>query len=205
MSLLTRFGPKTAGTFPSVWLYKADPQEYGLPNLESEVDQTDIWDGVRNHVAKKNMMAGKMGDLVLFYHSNSKKETGIVGVCEIVKEYYDDPTAKDPSSKYYDAKWKKKDTGECVWKSVDIKLVEKWDEPVTLIQLKEEKENNNKVVSQMQLFTTARLSVQKVAKEALEEIERLRLANMARAAAAPADEDAGKASAGPARKKQKKA
>ena len=171
MTTLKRFG-----TYQNIWLYKSEPDTYSINDLESEEGAVDIWDGVRNHSAKKNMMSGKLGDLVLFYHSNNKKETGIVGVCEIVKESYDDPSAKDPNHKYYDPKWQMKNTNECRWKSVDVKLLEKWDKPVTLIQLKKAAETNS-IIKNMQLFTTARLSVQKVEQAAFELIEEIRLSN----------------------------
>lgn len=169
MTTLTRFGSRGS----NIWLYKADPEEYSIHDLEKEPGSTDVWDGVRNHVAKKNMMAGKIGDLVLFYHSNSKKETGIVGVCEIVKESYPDPLQQDPSSKYFEKKGPNK-KGEWPWKSVDIKLLEKWAQPVTLIQMKA---SDDPAIKNMQLFTTARLSVQAVEKEAFEKIEAMRMEN----------------------------
>ena len=173
---LSRFGK----TIPNVWLYKADPEEYSIHDLEKEPEQRDMWDGVRNYVARNHMRAAKLDDLVLLYHSNSKKETGIVGVAKIVREAYDDPTAMEPGDPHYDPKWQAKD-GKCRWSCVDIKLLEKWEEGsgVTLIQLKEEKETN-KVIASMQLFTSARLSVQAVELEAFERIESMRLENLSR-------------------------
>ena len=173
---LSRFGSK----WNSVFLYKADPEEYSILELEKAPQGTDVWDGVRNHVAKNNMKAGKINDLVLFYHSNSKKQTGIVGVCKIVREAYEDPVQSDPTSKYFHAKGPNKKTGEWPWKSVDIQLLEKWPQPVTLNQLKERSETDP-TIKAMQLFTTARLSVQVVEKEAFEKIEAMRLENQSAA------------------------
>ena len=118
-----------------------------------------MWDGVRSHVAKKKIDAGRPGDLVLFYHSNNSKQTGIAGVARLTSESYPDPT--DDSGKF---------------KAIDMKFVEKWDYPVTLTQIKAEKETND-VIANMQLFTTARLSVQEVTPEAFEIIETMRVAN----------------------------
>lgn len=175
MSALKRLG-KQSGV--RILLLKSEPYEYSIADLAKEPDSTDRWDGIRNHVAKNNLASAEIGDLCLFYHSNAKKETGIVGVAECVKTCYDDPLAKDPKSKYYDANWLKKGTqDECKWKSIDIKLLETWTSPVTLIDLKAAKEQNNergKILSNMELFRTARLSVQKVTEQEFEEIDKMR-------------------------------
>lgn len=169
MSTLSRFGSQ----HKAIWLYKSEPSEFGIDDLAACEDQTDMWDGVRSHVAKKNIEAGKPGDLVLFYHSNNKKETGIAGVARITSESYVDPT--DETGKF---------------KAIDMKFVEKWSHPVTLIQIKAEKETND-VIANMQLFTTARLSVQEVMPEAFEIIEDMRIANE-EAAGSPGSEPAAK-------------
>ena len=140
-----------------------------------------MWDGVRNFQARNHIRAAKLNDLVLLYHSNSKKATGIQGIAKIVREAYDDPTASDPKAKYYDPKWQTKD-GKSKWSCVDIQLIEKWEETewVTLNQLKSEKEHNH-VIAKMQLFTTARLSVQAVQLKEFECIEGMRLKNASQA------------------------
>lgn len=175
MSALKRLG-KQSGV--RILLLKSEPYEYSIADLAKEPQATDRWDGIRNHVAKNNLASAEIGDLCLFYHSNAKKETGIVGVAECVRTSYDDPLAKDPKSKYYDANWLKKGTeDECKWKSIDIKLLETWTSPVTLIELKAAKEQSNergKILSNMELFRTARLSVQKVTCEEFEEIDKMR-------------------------------
>ena len=113
----------------------------------------------------------------MFYHSNNGKETGIAGVARLTSESYPDPT--DESGKF---------------KAIDMKFVEKWEHPVTLIQIKAEKETND-VIANMQLFTTARLSVQEVTPEAFEIIETMRIANEEAVAAGDSE---------PAKKKAKK-
>jgi predicted RNA-binding protein with PUA-like domain len=157
-------------------LYKSEPSEYSIDDLAKCKDH-DMWDGVRSHVAKKKIEAGRPGDLVLFYHSNNGKETGIAGVARLTSESYPDPT--DESGKF---------------KAIDMKFVEKWEHPVTLIQIKAEKETND-VIANMQLFTTARLSVQEVTPEAFEIIETMRIANEEAVAAGDSE---------PAKKKAKK-
>ncbi len=98
-----------------------------------------FWDGVRNHLAKQNMMKMKKGDLGFFYHSNEGKE--IVGIVEIIRESYPDPTAE---------------AGE-PWVVIDLKAVKPLKKPVTLADVKAEPK-----LAQMSLITSARLSVQPV-------------------------------------------
>ncbi|KAJ2303142.1 hypothetical protein IWW52_006851, partial [Coemansia sp. RSA 2704] len=66
-------------------------------------DATSPWDGVRNYQARNHIRNMKIGDKVLFYHSNCKIP-GIVGVASVVKEAYPDHTAFDPAHMYYDSK-----------------------------------------------------------------------------------------------------
>ncbi len=98
-----------------------------------------FWSGVRNHLAKQNLMAMKRGDRGFFYHSNEGKE--IVGIVEIVRGHYPDPTAK---------------AGE-PWVAVDIKAIKSLAKPVTLAHVKAELS-----LAKMALITSARLSVQPV-------------------------------------------
>ncbi len=76
------------------WLMKSEPGTYAWDELVAE--GRDYWDGVRNHQAANNMKAMKVGDRAFFYHSGKTRE--IVGVMEIVGEYYPDPT--DPSGRF---------------------------------------------------------------------------------------------------------
>ena len=97
----------------------------------------------------------KLGDQALFWASNTKAP-GIVGIVEIVKESYPDPTQFNPKSEYYDAKSKKESP---TWVCVDVKLVRKLETPVPLSELKKHAEGE---LSDMSLFKMKRLSVQGV-------------------------------------------
>ncbi|MFQ5783957.1 MAG: EVE domain-containing protein [Alphaproteobacteria bacterium] len=76
------------------WLFKSEPEAYSWDDLVRE--GRDYWDGVRNHQAAGNMKAMKKGDRAFFYHSVKQRE--IVGIVEVVKEYYPDHT--DPSGRF---------------------------------------------------------------------------------------------------------
>ena len=97
------------------WLVKSEPSVYGWDQMVK--DKRTFWSGVRNHQAAANMKAMKKGDLAFFYHSGEGKE--IVGIAEVVKTAYPDPTDKD---------------GKAV--TVDIKAVEPVKHPVTLAAIK---------------------------------------------------------------------
>jgi predicted RNA-binding protein with PUA-like domain len=73
------------------WLIKSDPETYGWPDLLR--DGRTAWDGVRNYQATNNLKAMKKGDKALFYHSGG--ETAVIGLVEIVKEFYPDPGDED--------------------------------------------------------------------------------------------------------------
>ncbi|MDJ0611554.1 MAG: EVE domain-containing protein [Kiloniellales bacterium] len=99
------------------WLMKSEP---GTWSWDDQVrDGTAEWDGVRNHQAAANMKAMKIGDQVFFYHSVNEKQ--VVGIAEVVKEYYPDPT--DASGRFG---------------MVDIKAIKPMASPVTLAQIKAE-------------------------------------------------------------------
>lgn len=99
------------------WLMKSEPGSYSWDDLVR--DKQTYWDGVRNHQAANNMKAMKTGDRAFFYHS--VKEKTIVGVMEVVKEYYPDHT--DESGRFG---------------MVDVKAVEPVKRPVTLAEIKAE-------------------------------------------------------------------
>ena len=84
------------------WLMKSEPYVYSIDDLER--DGTTHWDGVRNYAAR-NLMRDKMriGDRVLFYHSNAKPP-GVAGIAEVCRESYPDFTQFDASNKYFDPK-----------------------------------------------------------------------------------------------------
>ena len=116
------------------WLFKSEPDTFGIDDLAAQPHQTDHWDGVRNYQAR-NFMRDRMsvGDLGFFYHSNTK-EPGIVGIVEIAREAYADHTAFDPEDPHYDPK---SDPDNPRWFMVDVKLVRKLDRTITLAELKE--------------------------------------------------------------------
>ena len=83
------------------WLVKSEPDVYSIDDLAR--DGRTMWDGVRNYQARNNMQAMKVGDEVLYYHSNAKPP-GVVGIARVCKEAYPDHYAFDKKHKYFDAK-----------------------------------------------------------------------------------------------------
>lgn len=121
------------------WLLKSEPSAWSWDEQVKAGAKGTFWSGVRNHLAKKNLMAMKKGDRAFFYHSNEGKN--IVGLVEIIRESYPDPTAEK---------------GE-PWVVVDVKALKAMPTPVTLADIKA-----TKALSNMSLVTSARLSVQPV-------------------------------------------
>jgi predicted RNA-binding protein with PUA-like domain len=115
------------------WLFKSEPGEFSIDDLASMPGRTEHWDGVRNYQAR-NFMRDEMrkGDLAFFYHS-SCAQPAIVGIVEVCREAYPDHTAFDPTDKHFD---EKSDPQDPRWYMVDVKLVRRFDAPVTLKQLK---------------------------------------------------------------------
>ncbi len=133
------------------WLFKSEPDVYSIDHLAEA--GTDCWDGVRNYAARNNMQAMKKGDLGFFYHSRLNP-SGVVGICEVVREAYPDDTAFDPKEKYYDPK---SDPDKPRWFMVDVKFVEKFPQMVSLHDIKDEPD-----LAEMMLVKSSRLSVQPV-------------------------------------------
>ena len=123
----------------SYWLMKSEPDAYAWDQLVK--DGTGIWDGVRNHSAKLNMKAMKVGDEALFYHSNIGKEC--VGIVEVSATSAPDSTTDDPR-----------------WDCVHIRAVRPLLRPVTLETCKVEPG-----LEKMALVNNTRLSVQPVTPE----------------------------------------
>jgi predicted RNA-binding protein with PUA-like domain len=136
-------------TTPNHWLMKSEPFKYSWDDLVAEGEGT--WDGVRNYLARNNLMAMQVGDEAFFYHSREGLE--IVGIAKVVKEFYQDPT-----------------TDEEAWVVVDLAPVRKLKKPVTLAQIKA-----TKSLANMAILKLGRLSVTPVTAEEWEEI--LSLAN----------------------------
>jgi predicted RNA-binding protein with PUA-like domain len=118
------------------WLMKSEPFKYGWDDLVAEGEGT--WDGVRNHLAKNNLQAMKVGDQAFFYHSREGLE--IVGIVEISVEGIPDPTDE---------------TGK--WAAVKIKPVRRFDSPVSLKAIKATPE-----LAECELVRLSRLSVAKI-------------------------------------------
>lgn len=97
------------------WLMKTEPDVFSIQDLQKRPRQEEMWDGVRNYLARNFMMNEmKVGDKVLFYHSNAEP-SGVAGTAEVVKAAQPDPSAFDKKSKYYDEKSKKeKPTWFCI-------------------------------------------------------------------------------------------
>ena len=115
------------------WLMKSEPNAFGIDDLAQMPNQTEHWDGVRNYQAR-NMMRDdmKIGDKVLFYHSNCKPP-GIVGLARVAREGYPDFTACNPQSKYFD---EKTDPQNPRWFMVDVQLIRKFKRLISLDELK---------------------------------------------------------------------
>ena len=138
------------------WLMKSEPSTYSFADLMSEEDQTAEWDGVRNYQARNHMHDMKVGDGVLFYHSQAKP-MATVGTAVVVRESYPDDTAWDPSSDHPDFK---STPDNPVWYMVDIKADLEFENPVTLGMIKATPGLENMV-----LVKNSRLSVQPVRPE----------------------------------------
>jgi predicted RNA-binding protein with PUA-like domain len=119
------------------WLVKSEPDAYSWQQLVK--DGRTSWSGVRNHQAALNLKAMKVGDKAFFYHSNEGKE--VVGICEIVREAYPDPT--DPAGRFV---------------MVDVAPVLPLPTPVSLAQMKAEPK-----LADIALIRQSRLSVMPIA------------------------------------------
>lgn len=115
------------------WLVKSEPFKYSWDQFVK--DKKTFWDGVRNYAARNNLKAMAKGDQVFFYHSN--EGLAIVGIAEVVKTAYQDPTTDDDK-----------------WVAVDLKPVKAMPEPVTLQAIKAEPK-----LADMDLVRLSRLSV----------------------------------------------
>ncbi len=118
------------------WLVKSEPDVFSIDDLAKSKNKTTYWDGVRNYQARNTLRDQmKLGDRVLFYHSNATPPA-IVGIAKVVKEGYPDHTAFDPKNDHYDPKSKQENP---TWFMVDIQLEQKFAQPLTLPELKAEK------------------------------------------------------------------
>ncbi len=117
------------------WLLKSEPDVWSIDQQKKAGAKGAPWDGVRNYQAAKNLKNMKKGDQCFFYHSNIGKE--IVGIVEVLREYYIDKT--DKSGKFV---------------AVTVKFLKKLDKSVTLEDIKK-----NKDLGHLSLIKQSRLSV----------------------------------------------
>lgn len=145
------------------WLMKCEPSAYSIDDLKRE--KRSFWEGVRNYQARNFMRdCMKKGDLAFFYHSNANP-SGIVGLMEVCAEGYPDQTALDPQSQYYDAK---STLEKPIWYGVDVKFLKKFDQLISLGDLKKLKGLEKMAVLQK----GSRLSIQPVTLNEFELIRR---------------------------------
>lgn len=126
------------------FLVKSEPHAYSWEQFLK--DKNTFWDGVRNYQARNNLKEMKVGDLVLFYHSNVGKE--VVGVARVIKEFYQDPTTDDDR-----------------WVAVDLEPIETLKKPVTLAQIKADE-----YLQDISLVRQGRLSVMPLKAEEFDRI-----------------------------------
>ena len=117
------------------WLLKSEPDVWSIDQQKKVGEKGARWDGVRNYQAAKNLKSMKKGDLCFFYHSNIGKE--IVGIVEVIKEFYLDKTDK---------------SGRFV--AVTVQFKKKLPKPITLENIKK-----NKKLCHLSLIKQSRLSV----------------------------------------------
>jgi predicted RNA-binding protein with PUA-like domain len=140
------------------WLMKSEPDCFSLDDLKACPNGIDHWDGVRNYQARNFLRdAIKVGDGVLFYHSNCK-EPAIVGLAKVVREGYPDYTALDPREKHFDPK---ATVEKPIWYMVDVQYVDHLEHALSRDDLR-----RHPLLSGMDVLRKGnRLSVQPVTRE----------------------------------------
>ena len=136
------------------WLMKSEPSAFSIDDLAKSPAQTTCWDGVRNYQARNFMRGMAIGDQVLFYHSNVDPPA-MMGIAEVVKTAYADPTQFDKKNTHYDPE---SDPASPRWEMVEIKFVRKFPQPLTLDRLRKE----TRLTGMVLLRKGSRLSVQPV-------------------------------------------
>jgi predicted RNA-binding protein with PUA-like domain len=129
------------------WLVKQEPEDYSWADFVKE--GRSAWTGVRNYQARNNLRAMSKGDLVFYYHSGEEKQ--VVGIAQVDKSAYPDPTAKEGD-----------------WSSVDLVPVKAVVQPVSLKEM-----NGDGVLKEMLLVRNSRLSVVPVSKAQFEKLLKL--------------------------------
>ena len=128
------------------WLFKSEPSSWSWKNQLQSGKNGEGWDGVRNYQASNNMKKMKLGDLGFFYHSVTEKQ--IVGIVEVIKEYFADPT--DKTNRFG---------------MVKVRALKSLPSPVSLSKIK-----TNILLSEFQMIKQSRLSVVPVTKTEWNEI-----------------------------------
>jgi predicted RNA-binding protein with PUA-like domain len=136
------------------WLMKSEPSAFSIDDLQRSPNKTTCWDGVRNYQARNFMRSMAVGDQVLFYHS-SADPPAVVGIAEVVKTAYRDPTQFDKKDKHYDPE---STPSAPRWDMVDIKYIRKFARALTLGELRKD----SKLKEMVLLRKGSRLSVQPV-------------------------------------------
>jgi predicted RNA-binding protein with PUA-like domain len=131
------------------WIAKSDPETYSIEDLKR--DGKTVWDGVRNYQARNNLAKMELGDIVLIYHSNINK--AIVGIAEVTKKAFPDPTSDDKR-----------------WLAVELAFKEMLQKPVSLETVK-----NDIVLKNIALVKQQRLSVMPIS-----EIEYIRIIELSK-------------------------
>ena len=148
------------------WLLKTEPESFSIHDLAAAPDQTTCWDGVRNYQARNFMRDDmRVGDRVLFYHSNADPPA-IVGTARVVREAYPDHTAWKRGDHHFDPKASPENP---IWQMVDIKLEKVFAAPLGLDQLRDVP-----ALKDMELLRRgSRLSVQPVKKSEFDAVLKL--------------------------------
>ena len=149
------------------WLMKSEPDVYSIADLQGE--EISIWDGVRNYQARNFMRQMSPGDLVFFYHSNTKIP-GIVGLMRVIETHIADPTQFDINSEYYDTK---STFDSPRWQTVKVEFVEEFAKLISLDELKQEFSVDEILV----VRKGNRLSVMPISEGAAEKILKMRESN----------------------------
>ncbi len=147
------------------WLFKTEPDVFGIDDLAQAPEQTARWDEIRNYQARNYLRDEiRAGDRVLIYHS-SCRQVGIAGIAEVVSESYPDPGQFDPANPLFDVR---SSPDAPRWFCVDVRLRRRFARVVPLKTLKQTPE-----LADMVLLRQGRLSVQPVRSEEWKVIEAL--------------------------------
>lgn len=139
------------------WLMKSEPAAFSFEDLRRAKNSRSYWDGVRNYQARNYMREMRVGDKIFFYHS-SCEPPAIVGIAEVDREAYPDPTQFDPAGLHYDPRASPE---KPIWDMVDIRALQAFPMPVSLDLLRK----TEGLESMVLLRRGSRLSVQPVTAE----------------------------------------